>query len=109
MKHIAAIILAVSLSAHAQEAPKAEELTPAQVIHKRCSTDGRIAKSIMSMRQMGMPMSTLMAGPLVQKSEYYSNMVIAAYNIPRYSSQAMQDRTVEDFINDVESACFSRK
>ena len=106
---IFSIFAASSIAVHAQEAPAIEPMTDAQKTHKRCQTDGKIAKSIMNMRQMGMPMSSLMSGKVVQESSYYANMVKIAYSVPRFSSQEMKDRSVEDFVNEVELMCFSRK
>jgi hypothetical protein len=104
-KIITAIIAAVAISAHAQE-ETATQPTEAQRKATRCTHYGSIAKSIMSMRQMGVPMSSLMTSPAAADSKPIQAIIMLAYDTPRYQSERIKEETIQDFRNKIEAECF---
>jgi hypothetical protein len=94
-----------SSSAHAQEDP-APKPTEAQRKATRCTHYGSIAKSIMSMRQMGMAMSTLMTSPAAADSKPIQAIIMLAYDEPRYQSEQIKNEVIQDFRNKIEAECF---
>lgn len=100
---IIAIIAAVSLSAFAQDVPA----TAAERKLKMCTTYGSIAKSIMSMRQRGLPMSELMATKPALESQMIRTIIELAYDKPRYNTEPIKTQTIDDFRNTIEATCFA--
>jgi hypothetical protein len=73
-----------------------------------CGAIGKLAKSIMERRQEGVSMNDMMqAGQNVDESirTITKRIVIAAYELPRYSTQEVIDRTVSDFENEIYLEC----
>lgn len=71
-----------------------------------CGSFGELAEVVMSARQSGVPMAILINS--VADNAYrdvFEKMVIAAYNMPRYSTEGMQKRSVEDFRDKVYLGC----
>ena len=71
-----------------------------------CGDLGELATTIMKNRQSGVSMSKMMdaiagkdGGALPEK------LIISAYDSPRYSTQRMQKRTVEEFRDEVYLGC----
>ena len=71
-----------------------------------CGKFGELATTIMENRQSGVSMAKMMeaiAGgeenPLIEK------LIISAYDSPRYSTERMQKRTVEEFRDEVYLEC----
>lgn len=96
MKHIiTAAIIALASPAWAEE-PK-----------DTCALVGEQAKRMMEHRQAGTAISTLM--PHVNGSKFYTNMLVSAYEEPRYSSDEYQTRAIQDFRNKWETACYMAK
>jgi len=73
----------------------------------RCKMDAQVAASVMKGRQKGVPMAEMM--DVVTKNTTNEAaaeaLVIAAYERPRYGSNEMRQRSVEDFHNDFYLAC----
>jgi len=88
---VAAVIAIMPMAVQAQEAIG-------------CALVGDLAEVIMANRQVGARVSEMMeiadGEPLVEA------LVLEAYKIPRYSSDEMQMRSVEDFRNDAEALCY---
>ena len=70
-----------------------------------CGMFGDLAEVTMQNRQNGVALSTVMATangvPMIEA------IILAAYQQPRWSSDANQENAVRDFRNDVEFACYS--
>lgn len=71
-----------------------------------CQVYSKLAGQIMDLRQNGMLMSDLLSklnpdgdSPSVEM------LIISAYESPRYSTQGMKERTIQDFQNDVFLKC----
>lgn len=78
-----------------------------------CPTMGKIAAEVMTARQNGVAMSTLMTrtgeledGPM---REFGFALVRTAYELPRMRSEQNRQREIEDFRNEVEAACYRRE
>ncbi|WP_113155910.1 hypothetical protein [Nitratireductor sp. OM-1] len=75
-----------------------------------CDAIGDLAKGIMLGRQTGLPLGKAME--LVRDSDIEAvtrmaeDMVIMAYDSPRYNSTSGQERAVEEFRNIFELACY---
>lgn len=97
------IILAVALGAPASTlAQSAESL----VI---CSASGNVAQVVMENRQNGIPMSVQVEKilpPTEPARSLVMAIIVAAYDVSRYSSPDNVRRAVEDFRNDTEAKCF---
>lgn len=64
------------------------------------------AKSIMTGRQAGFAMSEMMDRTKAYPD--FQNMVVEAYQRPRFSTEAMQARSVEDFQSEMYLECYTR-
>lgn len=75
-----------------------------------CEQFGELAESIMKSRQTGVPLSSLMNvikdTPETDGNEIFRNMIVMAYDEPRYSSDNMQRRAIEDYRNLWELGCY---
>lgn len=80
-----------------------------------CSDLGALAEIIMKVRQDGVALSTLM--PAITSSiedtddnqiviKIAKTAVLAAYEIPRYSSSDIRNDTIADFRNKMELECY---
>jgi hypothetical protein len=71
----------------------------------RCNSVGALSESIMSGRQHGVSMSKMMdsANPEIRK--LVEEIIIEAYDSPRYSTDAAQIRSIEEFRNEVYLQC----
>lgn len=80
--------------------------TPATAgdVKQTCKQYGGLSEQVMIARQNGVPLSTLMD---VVTNEMFEPLLIHAYQLPRYSTQSMQRRSIEDFRNAAETACFN--
>ena len=73
-----------------------------------CDVIGNLAESIMKNRQNGTSMASVMKTASESKSsvvEVMEELVIIAYDIPRYSTENMQLITIGDFRDDVYLEC----
>ena len=85
MKYLAVILLAISVTASAEELKE-----------KTCAIYSNVANRIMTLRQIGEDMATVYAG---SDSEHYRKLVIDAYEQPRYGSKPYQDKIIAKFQN----------
>ena len=69
-----------------------------------CKGFSELASKIMEARQVGVPMADLMERK-VQLTEVRDGLVIEAYKLPRYTTEAAQQRAITDFGNDSYLAC----
>ena len=71
-----------------------------------CALVGQLAESVMLNRQAGLPMSTQLTTIVTPESPaLIQNIIVLAYEQPRFHTPANQRRAVEDFRNDTEAAC----
>jgi len=73
---------------------------------EKCELNSDLAKDVMTLRQSGFAMSKLMES---NKSELMSQMVIEAYDKPRFQTEAAKKREVEDFRDKWFSMCLKSK
>jgi len=73
---------------------------------KTCDSYGELAESIMSGRQSGTSMAKMMKviGDN-EGSDLFEKLIIAAYDSPRYSTEGMQKRSIEEFRDEVYLEC----
>ncbi|MET3601839.1 hypothetical protein [Martelella mangrovi] len=73
-----------------------------------CQALGKLAENIMRARQNGVSISKVMS--LVEKADVFKDitkqMIIIAYDEPRWNGKALQDRAVMDFSNDIQLMCY---
>lgn len=68
-----------------------------------CPTWGQLAATIMELRQGGVSMAELMN---VTDNDVARQLVIAAYDIPQYSTSRYKERAITEFANDVMLVCY---
>ena len=90
------IIIAASLIA----TPLAAETSDQDL----CVRFGETAGLIMENRQVGTPISTLME--IADGNELMIELIMEAYDSPRYSTPGNQANAVLDFANEAMSACY---
>lgn len=101
---IAALLAAILLSAPAQ----AQEVTADML----CPLMGDLAESVMENRQVGVALSRqmgILAGfsdQPVELQDVIRDMILGAYGVPRYTTDAYQRRAVQDYRSDNEAACY---
>ena len=80
-----------------------------------CQNIGELASNVMTMRQMDVPMTKVMAiinthasdASVDQNSVSFArNLVIKAYERPSFSTEQYVQKAVIDFRNEVEVACY---
>lgn len=96
MKKIFAIATAMTLAASA--AATADE----------CREAGDAAAAVMVARQAGTAISALMPD-MAARGDRYVEMLLMAYERPRYSSDEFQQREVEDYRSLWETGCYRAK
>lgn len=69
-----------------------------------CEQIGELAESIMRNRQQGASMSRMMQ--IADGNELVRMIVMEAYNLPRMSVPANQQREIADFRNEIELQCY---
>jgi len=70
-----------------------------------CSQLGRFAEESMEAHQSGLPMEEAMQIDDFEAKKLLEEIVIAAYEEPRYSGEGMQQRAVEKFRDEIYLAC----
>ena len=70
----------------------------------KCQKIGQLSSKIMESRQRGAPMSDLMQ--IAGDSELMQQIVIDAYETPRFSSDKYQENAIKDFRSEWELACY---
>jgi len=79
-------------------------LTATQASADPCVEIGTLAEVMMKHRQAGTSISTLMAK--TEGNDLFVEMLIAAYDQPRFSTTEYQQREIEDFRNTWEIGCY---
>lgn len=73
-----------------------------------CESYARYAELVMELRQIGAPLSNILA-PLGSDSstekEVMREIVLLAYEEPRYTTEAVQKREIQDFRNRIHVNC----
>ena len=69
-----------------------------------CTSVGDVAEQIMTHRQAGRAISQLM--PLVDGNPLFIQMLLQAYQEPRFGTRDFQQREIEDFRNLWEIGCY---
>ncbi len=76
-----------------------------------CPEIANLAMTIMSARQTGVPIETLMQAADQDVEQMYEDlakaMIMDAYSAPRYSSEEFQQQAITEFGNAVSVACYS--
>ena len=74
-----------------------------------CGKYSELAESIMSARQTGVPAVKLIETQMDNENaaffNLYKNLVIEAYEYPRYSFKDLQQESINDFKNDIYIEC----
>lgn len=99
IKLITAVLLTLSLSAHASNKPSE---APDEDF---CNTMYTIGKSIMEVRQAGVSMPKLMAIMKANNMGFVKPAIMAAYDQPRMFTESSQERMIEEFANDMYLGC----
>ena len=85
--------------------------TPVHANMELCKVLGESAETTMKARQVGVAMSAALSSiPSELTGEgrrLLENIVVEAYKIPRFSSAEMQFKTIQDYRNRIELACFT--
>jgi hypothetical protein len=78
---------------------------------KACTELGALAHQVMVNRQAGIALSKILS--VIQKPEgdtstyeMITQIIVGAYDIPRFSTRTYQIVAAEDYRNDIETACF---
>jgi hypothetical protein len=71
-----------------------------------CKVLGMVAGSIMENRQLGIPLSDMLD---VTPMPLLRQIVLLAYEKPRYYSDEVVREEIQDFRNDVEVACYRKE
>jgi len=100
-----------SISSSALDSPDDLELSSSETqserpdrreIAEQCRRYEEFAETLMQGRQAGVPMSTALG---TTDNELLNHLVVSAYEKPRYGTENMQQREVEDFRNEVYLEC----
>ncbi|MCB5411776.1 hypothetical protein [Pseudogemmobacter faecipullorum] len=67
-----------------------------------CDTISLVAELVMKSHQVGVPMTDIMGN----LGEHFSEIIIAAYDTPRFQTQAQKDRSVAEFRDKMTVACY---
>ena len=75
---------------------------------KACSSVGSLAEAIMKGRQSGVPLSAMLSkvDSSDPAAEAARQIIITAFDVPRFSTPSMQQRAVEDRRDLAEKQCF---
>jgi hypothetical protein len=95
-KVLLAVLVSVSFGVSAADKPDPHEI---------CSNGEELARTIMKSRQIGVSLSSIMAIAKEQGAESVKHIALMAYDKPRYSTEEMQQRSIEDFANEVYLSC----
>ena len=68
-----------------------------------CGDISGLASQVMKSRQSGIPMSAMIQA--TQGDSMMENMIISAFETPRYSSEKVKKRTIEDFRDKIYLEC----
>lgn len=95
MRLLAAILFLSSGLAYAESSAEPTK-------HEECKLYGRLAAKLMQARQAGVPISQVIELIASERHE----LVFAAYELPRASTEEYRRRAIEDFENDIYVECF---
>ena len=100
MKRIAAISIALlaALNAHAKDEKNSSD--------GLCSSVSTTAAEIMKARQNGVAMSKLIDLFKKDDAAIFRRLTISAYESPRYSTESMQEKSIQDFENKAFLDCY---
>jgi hypothetical protein len=73
--------------------------------HEYCKELSRLAAKIMEARQAGVSVSKVMEITVPENHQ----MVVVAYESPRFNTASLQRRAIEDFENEAYLVCFRNK
>lgn len=85
MKYLTALLLIASVSVSAENDRQ-----------NICEAYSKLANGVMTLRQLGEGMASVYSG---SDTDHYRKLVIDAYEQPRYSSKAYQDKAIAKFQN----------
>ena len=68
-----------------------------------CVIWGDLAENAMTARQAGVPMSTSMS---VSTNDLVREVIMGAYDVPRFGSEGFQRREIQDYRNEWERQCY---
>ena len=71
-----------------------------------CAQAGIMAGKLMQARQVGVPVSKVIE---IFDDDAMTAIILAAYQVPRFSTDEYQQRAVADFRNEVEVMCYEAK
>ncbi|RUM18725.1 hypothetical protein EFD56_14845 [Rhizobium phaseoli] len=78
-----------------------------------CKSAGEAARAVMTQRQRDVDMSVMME--VVDKQQEidelkkaFRQLIIAAYERPAFSTEAMQAKEIAEFVNVIQLACYKR-
>lgn len=95
MMNLKAAVAAVAIVAATSAAAETKQET--------CTLIGQLAAVIMEKRQDGVDMSRLME---IADTELVRELVIFAYDTPRFSSEGYKRTAVQDFANEAMGVCY---
>jgi len=95
MMNLKAVVAAVAIVAATGAAAETKQET--------CTLVGQLAAVIMEKRQDGVDMSRMME---IADTELVRELVIFAYEMPRYSSEGYKRTAVQDFANEAMGVCY---
>jgi hypothetical protein len=92
---LAAVLIAVPFTTQAESAK-----------FEICEGYSSLAETIMEGRQVGVSMAEMVKIVTSNDSETGLDLIMRAYKLPRFSSDEMQQRSAQDFGNDVFLDCY---
>lgn len=100
MKRIAAIstVLLIALNAHGKDDKSSTD--------GLCTSVSTTAAEIMKARQNGVPMSKLIEIFKKDDAAIFRRLTISAYESPRYSTESIQEKSIQDFENKAFLDCY---
>jgi hypothetical protein len=76
-----------------------------------CPSTGQLAGSFMEVRQKGWSvtrtLSFVSTEYVPEVKEYFENVVLRAYRQPRWNTEEMINKSIENFRNEVELECYT--
>lgn len=105
-----AIPNAAAANSNSSANPKSNVATPTSI--ELCTAISTLANSIMTKRQAGASMAEMMSATQAQDQsvrEVSGRLVVAAFDLPRFSTPEVIDETVKDFENEVFLECIKAR
>jgi len=102
------ILFAASVICAAEPSPAPRTEKPAKPPEQadwlwECASLGKLAEQIMTDRQNGISRATMIGA--VQSKYLFEYMIIEAYDVPRYSTDRMQKKSIEEFRDRIYQEC----